>query len=286
MYAPEVEAQERKHERISGIVTTVLVVLFLLFALIEHLLRDRVPPPGAKEYEVVGAIDFGDYRQGSRNVNNFQPAVENPSQSSAETAQPTPAEVSDNNPTPSNEMTQPDLSPVSQPAPQSQPQSNPTPPQTQSEPEPQPQPTDNNNASNSQSQPQEDDLQFELESGSNQGNNSSGTGNAGTPDVKVLDPKGLYSFAEGNQGGLNGRRPLSLREPSYTSQEEGQLTFELTIRPDGSVSYVRVASPTTKLSLKQAGIEAIKRWRFSALPPGAPRKNQTVRVTITFKLKD
>ncbi|MEM9987841.1 MAG: TonB family protein, partial [Bacteroidota bacterium] len=177
-------------------------------------------------------------------------------------------------------------SPVSQPSTPAKPKPTPAPPRETTQPSPQPTETTNNNNSSSQAPPQEElEFTFESNSGSNQGNQSSGVGNQGTPDVKVLDPNGLYSFAEGGEGGLDGRRPLSLPEPRYTSQEEGRLTFELTIRPDGSVSYVKVVGVTNKASLKEAGINAIKRWRFSPLPPGSSQVTQRVRVSVTFKLR-
>ncbi|RMG59405.1 MAG: hypothetical protein D6722_22335, partial [Bacteroidetes bacterium] len=87
MFAPEVEAQEKKHERISALLTLLFTIVFFLVSLLFTVYRDRVPPPGVKDYQVLGSIDFGDYRQGSRNINNFQEAVPNPSEAPP---QPTP----------------------------------------------------------------------------------------------------------------------------------------------------------------------------------------------------
>ncbi len=288
MYAPELEAQERRHERISAIITTAIMILLLLISLVWRAFRMRVPPPGEKAYEMVGAIDFGDYSQGSRNINNFQEAVPNPTPAPSQSSSSSNAEAapSSSTPSPSNEMTQPDLAPVSQPDPRpTTPEPNPAPTQPETpapSPEPSPSPSPSESDNSSSQQQQEEELEFDLSSGgSNQGNEENSTGNSGTPDVKVLDPNGLYSFAEGGQGGLEGRRPLSLPNPAYNTQEEGQLTFEFVIAPNGSISYVK-ALPNNKPNLAEAGKNAIRRWRFNSKPGAAP---QRVRVTIKFKLR-
>lgn len=287
MYAPEIEAQERRHERISAIITTVIVIVLLLISLMWRAFRMRVPPPGDKDYEMVGAIDFGDYSQGSRSVNNFQEAVPEPTpapnqSSSASEAEASPASSSSSA---SNEMTQPDIAPVSQPEAQPAPTPDPAPSEPSPNPptsDPSPTPSPSEESSSQPTQQQDEDLEFDISGGgSNQGDAETGTGNQGTPDVQVLDPGGLYSFAEGSEGGLEGRRPLSLPNPSYTSQQEGELTFEFVIAPDGSVSYVK-ALPNNKPDLANAGKAAIRRWRFNSKPGAAP---QRVRVTIKFKLR-
>lgn len=100
------------------------------------------------------------------------------------------------------------------------------------------------------------------------------------PNVKTLDPNGIYAFGTGTNG-LQGRGILSLPYPDYTSQEEGILEFTFKIEPDGRVSYARCA-PTTKTGIKNAGIVAIKKWRFAPQPAG---EAQMVKVKIMFKLK-
>lgn len=292
MLTPELIAQERRHEVISGISTAAIVILLLLLSLLWTAYRQRVPPPGEKQYEMLGAIDFGDYRNGSKRVNNFQKAVENPAPTpQPQTAQPVQeAEVADQNPTPTPPVVTKAPSPVTQPEPPKvkQPDPKPNPPKTVTPPkeETKPETTNNTNTStNTQEQPELTFNNTNSESGSNHGTNDSGTGNAGTPNVKTLDPNGLYSFGTGSGGGLQGRSPLALPEPRYNVQEEGELQFEFVIEPNGSVSYVKLVGVTSSLGLKQAGIDAIKRWRFSELKPGQAQTRQTVRVTIKFKLK-
>ncbi|MEO1448211.1 MAG: TonB family protein [Bacteroidota bacterium] len=288
-FAQQLEREERRNERISAIITTVIMVLLLLLSFMWQAFRSRVPPIGAKEYEVVGAIDFGDYKNGSRSVNNFEKAVENPVEAKKPAAKPVPeVEVADNNPPPVKEVVTEAPSPVSQPEPpvKPDPTPTPTPPKTVTEPKKEPVTETKNNTSETSEPSLDDDLLYDpndnATSGSNHGDAESGTGNAGTPDVKVLDPDGLYSFGTGSKGGLKGRSPLALPQPKYTVQEEGDLEFEFIIRPDGSVAYVKLVGGTTELGLKQAGIDAIEKWRFSASPGAA---NQRVKVTIKFRLK-
>ena len=292
MYAPEVEAQEKKHERISALLTLLFTVVFFLISLLFTVYRDRVPPPGVKDYQVLGSIDFGNYRQGSRNVNTFEEPVPNPSETTPRSTPPAQeAQVSDNTPDPAPPIVTPAPSPVTQPdpPPTPRPDPKPSPPQT-TQPDPKPQPTPQPNPQPSpNTQPSlDDDLLYDPSDnggGSNQGNSDNDVGNSGTPDVKVLDPNGLYSFGTGEGGGLEGRNPIRLDPPTYNVQEEGTLQFEFIINPDGSVAFAKVLGVTNKPGLRDAGIAAIKKWRFSALPPGAPQRPQKVQVTIRFKLK-
>lgn len=286
-YLAELEIEERKNERKSLVITTIIFIILLLLSFLWTAWRQRVPPPG-EEYEVLGAIDFGDYSEGSRQVNNFEPPAPDPAETQQAAPEPEP-EVQDNEPTPAPEPveTQPDPSPVTvneTPTPKPEPVK-PKPKPEKPKEEKKEQPKVEKPAESTSSKPVETPATkpSDKESGSNHGKAESGTGNSGTPNVKVLDPDGLYSFGTGTGGGLNGRSPVALPKPSYTSQEEGEVEFKFVIAPNGSV--VHVFPPiTSKLSLKQAGIAAIKRWKFSPLPPGQSG-NQTVKVTIKFKLK-
>lgn len=290
-YLAELEAEERRHQRISAIITAAVMILLLLFSLLWTAWRQTVPPPG-EEYEVLGAIDFGNYESGSRQVNNFEPPTPDP----AETPPPAPPEPQEEvqeslpEPIPDPVETQPEPSPVtvpeSVPDPKPKPEPvKPTPPKPKPQPQPEkPQPEQPAETTSSQSSETPSNQPTDKPAGSNQGNESSGTGNQGTPSAKVLDPQGLYSFGTGTGGGLQGRSPLDLPYPKYNVQEEGDIQFQFVIGPDGRVLYVKPVGVVRQLGLKDAGIDAIKRWRFSALPPGQSG-NQTVRVTIKFRLK-
>lgn len=279
MFSQDMEAEDKRHMTISGIITATIMVVLILLSLVWTAYRLRLPPPGEKKYEVVGAIDFGNYTNGSRKVNNLQKPVEKPVETPPPAAQPKPTPPVKPQPTPPVVTTN-TPSPVTV-----QPKPNPTPPKpvpatpTPTPPKPTP-PTPNPSPSYTPSPPSPKPP-TDGQPGSNQGNNTSGTGNAGTQNTKVLDPNGLYSFGTGAGGGLNGRTPLSLDPPAYNSQSEARIVFTFVIQPDGSVTSVNAV--TDKLDLKRAGIDAIKKWRFSAVDQSAGP--QTVRVTITFKLK-
>ena len=114
---PEIIALERKNQRISAALTAGIVILFLLISFIWSGIRMLVPPPGEEPYELVGAFDYGDSRTGSRDVNNFEPAIEDPAPVPVEeTAAPEPQEqVSETRQDPTPVVTQNEPSPVSQP---------------------------------------------------------------------------------------------------------------------------------------------------------------------------
>ncbi|MDX2285099.1 MAG: hypothetical protein NW241_13120 [Bacteroidia bacterium] len=257
---------ERRHERISAAVTAGVVVLIALFSIVWKVFRNQVPPPGAK-YEMVGSFDFGDSRQGNKNINNFSRAVPEPQQVrevQEPTARPTPPAPSQNAPV----QTQPAPSPVVTPS-----QPAPAPAQPTQQPSQQP------------SKPKVDDVFTYKPSnggGSNQGQGGD-VGNSGS-NVKTLDPRGMYGFTQGDgEGGIGSRDAISLPYPEYNVQEEGTLSFEFFIEPNGSVSYAK-ALPNNKPNLARLGEAAIRNWRFSQLPGGQGGR-QKVRVTMTFKLR-
>ena len=293
----QLEAQERKYARRAALLTLLFLFVGSFGVLLYDLVRDDLPPPGVEEYEVLGSIDFGNYKPGSRQVNNFQPPVPDPveqqqevqetveqPQPEPEAAQPDPAPPAETAPTPTPQVTSSEPQEVKAPDPVvTQPDPKPTTPATTT-PKPTTKPTTNNNSSSTTTQPsttKPTTSPSSSTSGSNHGNEESGTGNAGTPDVKTLDPNGLYSFGSGS-GGLKGRGVLKLGDPVYTAQQEGILEFKFRIEPNGTVSYATTTGPTTKTALKAAGIAAIKKWRFTAVNSG---QAQWVTVKITFRLK-
>ena len=80
----------------------------------------------------------------------------------------------------------------------------------------------------------------------------------------------------------NGPRLLHMVEPEMTPRLLDQLTrpevaVEFTIRPDGSVSDVRVQPPVPR-ALVPVIAAAVEQWRFAPLP--APHSH---RVQLVFK---
>ena len=284
--------EEQKNERISAVITFFITVLLVLLMLIWKAWRATVPPPG-EIYEVVGAIDFGDLREGSRNINTLDKSRVDPAPIPKPKAKPEKqAEIAETTPQPDPVITNPEPSPVKQPdnPPPKEPDPSPPKPAETVVPEtkPQPEKTPNdtgteNTESDTQSKP--DPTPSNKPSGSNQGNKEEGVGNQGTPDIKTLDPDGLYSFGEDIGGGASQRRPLSLPKPAYNVQEEGDIQFQFVIRPNGTVEFVRPKGVATKPGLVAAGKAAISKWRFSKLPSNVPQVNQRVTVTIKFRLR-
>lgn len=302
----QLELEERKSQRTSAIITTVITVILLLMTFLWKAWRQTPPPPG-ELYEVVGAIDFGDRQMGSRQVNNFEKAVADPAESAPKpqpAAKPVEqAEIKETTPTPDPDpvVTSETPAPIVEPDPEPVKDPTPDPPKPKETVKPkeekQPEKTTNdtqtgqsdskeesNQPTNSTSST-ESDKPTNKPSGSNQGDTEDGVGNAGTPDIKTLDPEGLYSFGSGIGGGASQRAPLYLPKPTYNVQEEGEVQFEFIIRPDGTVAFVKPAGLTTKPGLVQAGKAAISKWRFTALKPGQAQTNQRVTVTIKFRLK-
>jgi len=282
---PEIIALEKKDQRISAGITTGIVVLFLLLSFIWSGIRMMVPPPGEEPYELVGAFDYGDSRTGSKDINNFEPAIEDPAPEPVEEqAAPEPQqEVAETRQDPTPVVTQEDPSPITQPDVQPTKDDQPKEKESVTEDKPKVDPIENNNET-----AQEDTKPTETKptettkpTGSNQGN-ADQTGNAGQPTNKEFDDR--YSFTWGEGGGGGARAPLYYPDPVYNSQEEGIITLTITIRPDGTVSKV-IPSPTTKMTLRRNAINAIRKWKFSALPPNVPQEDQVVKMDITYILK-
>ncbi|MCI4671103.1 MAG: hypothetical protein MRZ79_23395 [Bacteroidia bacterium] len=287
-------ALEKRNSRISAAVTSILMILMLFFSLLMLLNLYREAKIGeGDEYEVVGSIDFGDYTNGSKKVNNYSPPVNNPvpvkdpkptadqpapSKSSTPTTT-TEAQTTETTPTPSEVVTTKKPTPTTTPPVNDKPKENTSSPQSTTTETSE---TNNDNSSKTNSEEEVDDgLDFNMGGGSNEGDANEGTGNQGTPNTQILDPDGLFSFAESGPGSLKGRTPKSLPKPVYNTQQEGRIKFKIIIAPNGSVLYAAPAGPVAPnmQSLVNSGRIALEKWKFSA------GQRQEVIVTITFKLK-
>jgi TonB family protein len=285
--SPEIAAEERKNERISALLTAATIAIFLLISFIWTGFRLVMPPPGEEEYEVVGAIDFGDYNMGSRDINNLEPAIEDPAPEPVEeVAAPDPQpEVTETREDPTPVVTQEKPSPVTQPDVPPKVDDKPKEKETVVEDKPKEKPTETNTGQSQNNTPKETEQPKEdtKPTGSNQGEGGD-VGNAGLPNDKVFDDRYAFQWGSSSGGGGGARRILAAPYPEYNSQEEGILEFTITIRPDGTVSRV-IPAPTLKRSLKNAAMAAIRRWRFSPLPSDVSQQEQTVKMAITFRLK-
>lgn len=286
-------ALEKRNTRISaGITSFIMVVLLLLaFLMLLDLYRDTKIGEG-DNFEVVGSIDFGNYTNGSKRVNTFDPPVNNPSTvenpkpteskpapSNTTTTTPSQSKPAESKPTPSDVVTTNKPTPNTTPPVNDKPKDKPNDTEATNN-ETTANTSDNSSTTNNQ-EAEDDGLDFDMGGGSNEGDAEEGTGNQGTPNTEILDPDGLYSFAESGPGSLKGRTPLSLPAPTYNTQQEGKITFKIIISPDGSVLFASPAGPVppNTESLIKAGRSALMRWKFSR------GTRQEVQVTITFKLK-
>lgn len=110
------------------------------------------------------------------------------------------------------------------------------------------------------------------------------------------DPEGADRTQEGQEGsgadetksapfqieGLN-RVPIATVTPRYASEVNADIAVRITVDPQGRVIG---SLPLRKADarLEQAVSDALARWRFNPLPPGAPQENQSGTVTFRFRL--
>lgn len=292
MYTSDLAAEEKRIQRSSAIITLVIMGLLFVGTMVWWAFRGRTIPPKEK-YEMVGAIDFGDYKAGSQKVNTLEPTQEQARKVSSRPTPPQQAEPKPVEPRPQPVVTQKPPSPIEQPKPEPVEKPDPVPPkpvQTQ-KPAPKPEPKPQKPVEDSKPTPtpptKEESPKPKPESGgANHGDAKDKTGNSGSPDVKTLDPNGLYTFGTKASGQAFNRQPLALPYPAYNVQEEGEILFDFRVAPDGRVVYVRARPPITKPGLKRVGEQAIRNWRFSRLPSHEPQVTQELTVIIKFKLKN
>jgi protein TonB len=76
------------------------------------------------------------------------------------------------------------------------------------------------------------------------------------------------------------RAPL----PRYAAQVNARIQIQITVNPEGRIVR-RIPLKKSNPKLEAAVMDALQRWRFNALPPGAPQENQTGTITFTFRLE-
>ena len=279
---------EIRDKRVSWAVSVAsILIFFLMTASWWQAILFPVPPSESAQYVTLGAIDFGNFHEGSGNVNNFldpskTPGPEKPAPAENTAPQPVKANVAPEPVVTGSEVSEvktPEVKPVPVPT---KPVVNPTPAPVVNTPPVKPKPSnsalyDNNDNGTAKT------------GGSNHGEGTE-VGNRGNPSSKVLydqggdqgDGVGIGPGGPGTFSGLKNRKAVSTPMPVYNVQTEAKLSFEFKIAPDGSVSFVkRPVTPYTDLA--KAGQDAIYKWKFNALEDEAP--DQWVTVTITFKLK-
>lgn len=254
----------------SAIITVTFALLLLLISWIWTFVQTTDPPLFEVLSEGSGGVDFGNWVEGSGDINNF----ENPSPNLGE------SKNSENeNVTTSTMNEQTTLSGESE-------ESDVTSPPVKEEKEIKKKDENLTTSDKQKERAKKENTNNQTQStnshtsGSNHGN-SDQVGNRGRDDVKILDNEGLYAFGSGDEG-LKGRRPISLPKPIYEVEAEAKITYEFTIAPDGSVKNVKAVTLGSNSELKNAGIKAIYKWKFE---PIEENKYQKTKVSITFKLK-
>jgi len=80
------------------------------------------------------------------------------------------------------------------------------------------------------------------------------------------------------------RIPLRTQLPHYDEKVNAVIQVRITVDPSGRIVRVlplRKGNPT----LEEAVMQALGRWLFNPLGPGAPRENQTGTITFRFRLE-
>jgi TonB family protein len=255
----ERDQEDANIRRRSAALTALACLMLGILAVWWVVKRGVTPPEDEPQYVVAGRIDFGNLQEGSMKINNQKPPTEKPKHAEPQAAQTPPVKKSP--PKAEKVITQKAESKVKAPeksAPKTEPKPAPKTPEKTVE------------------------KAAEGGGGANHGNSSNKTGDRGTPKAPFVDPQGLFTFGAGEGEGLNGRELLSYTRPKYDAQEEGKLTFQITIAPDGRVVAVKAVNYGGQRNLKEATEAALRKWRFS---PVETKQNQTVKVTFTFKLK-
>lgn len=248
-YLAKLDAEEKRIRRKSIALTFLSFLVIGVLSWFWFAMLALLPPPEEQEYEIVGSIDFGDLSEGSQEVNSFDPVVEN--------ANPNP--VSQEVQTPVKEV----VTPVEEVITTTQP-------------------------SETQVTPVEEKkkkvIDWSMKSGGANDGKSNQAGNKGSPDAKELNPDGMYAFGSGADG-LQGRKILEQPKPEYSSQDDSRITYRIAIAPNGRVVEVTPVTMSSAHNLTQAGRDALRKWRFNDISSNPSAKNQSLKVTITFKLR-
>lgn len=80
------------------------------------------------------------------------------------------------------------------------------------------------------------------------------------------------------------RDPQVAPLPEYVEKVNAQIKVQITVNPKGRI-VKRIPLRKDNPRLEAAVMDALHNWRFNALPPGAPQKNQTGTITFTFRVE-
>jgi protein TonB len=125
-----------------------------------------------------------------------------------------------------------------------------------------------------EAQPEQDQVADEQEPSEEPGDNETGDAGEGASE---------QASAPYNIEGLD-RDPEFAPLPAYAEQVNARIRVRITVNPEGRI-VKRIPLIKDNPTLEAAVMDALQRWRFNALPPGAPQENQTGTITFTFRLQ-
>jgi len=125
-----------------------------------------------------------------------------------------------------------------------------------------------------EAQPEQDQVADEQEPSEEPGDNETGDAGEGASE---------QASAPYNIEGLD-RDPEFAPLPAYAEQVNARIRVRITVNPEGRI-VKRIPLIKDNPTLEAAVMDALQRWRFNALPPGAPQENQTGTITFTFRLE-
>lgn len=225
------------------------VGLHVLLALLFGALTASSPPPQQLGYV---EVEFGEFQAGQ--PVDATEAVEEASAPEAETETPEPE-------TEPEEAAEPETEPVDLPE-EEQPSDETVPPEEE------------------QAEPPETEPQPELDPAADEQEPSEESGDAtGDPGEGATEE----ASAPYNIEGLD-RDPEFAPLPEYAANVNARIRVQITVDPQGRIVR-RIPLIKGNPTLESAVMDALQRWQFNALPPGAPQENQTGTVTFTFRLE-
>lgn len=233
-----------------GLGTSVLlhVGLAVLFAF----LTASSPPPQQLGYV---EVEFGEFSSGQ--AETFRPTEEAEKTTAPEPQEEAPEPESE----PEESAEEPEAEPVN--LPEEEQQTEETVPPTKEE----------TTRPEAEAQP-ETEQQSEQQEPSEEVGDESGDPGTGTQEE---------ASAPYNIEGLD-RDPEFAPLPEYTEKVNARIRVQITVNPEGRIVR-RIPLRKGNPKLESAAMDALQRWRFNALPPGAPQDNQTGTVTFTFRLE-
>ena len=108
-------------------------------------------------------------------------------------------------------------------------------------------------------------------------------------DMGAGDGPFVGDFSTGEGGVDTDATPISRVPPQYPLEArregvQGYVTMEFTIRPDGSVTGIKVVGSHPQGTFEQAAKRALSRWKFEPREEGGRKVSRRARQTIRFTL--